>query len=155
MNCYLCGKETDNCNPWGDYICNACVSNINLENKRIHNLKNKDRCIELKNSINKLIKLIETENKGQLPRFYGFLKVMSRNLDICIKGNFEDLDELIPLLKEDWANCWQTPCGLHNWYIHREVYEEQVFMNTQLRKIIDKIEKLMKFKDKKFTLFKK
>ncbi|AOT72328.1 hypothetical protein [Geosporobacter ferrireducens] len=147
MNCCLCGEETDNCNPWGDYICNECMENIYLENNRISNLNDKDRCIELKSSINNLIKIIETENKGPFPRFYSYLKIMSKNLDICIKENFEDLDELIPLLKEDWANCWQIHCGLDDWYIQREEHEEQVKINMLFRKMEHKIEKLMKFKD--------
>ncbi len=146
MNCYLCGKRARNCTPWNDYICDECLEDINIENNRINNLGDKERCVELESSINDLIKLIETENEGLFPKFYDYLKIMKKNLSICIQDNFEDLDELIQLLKEDWANCWQVHCGLDEWYIQREEYVEQVKMNQLLRKIENKIEKLMKFK---------
>jgi len=148
MECYLCGKETTTCTPWGDFICNGCLANIVNEDKRIANLDDKTRCIELKEAIAELIMIIKTEEKGQFPSFFSFLNIMKRNLDICTKSNFEDLDELIQLLKEDWANCWPAHGGLGDWGIYRENYEERLRANEKLRKLESNIEKLMKFKEK-------
>jgi len=148
MECYLCGGEATKCTPWGDFICNECQENIIYEDKRIANLDNRVRCIELRDSINELIMIIEREEKDQLPRFSSYLNIMRRNLDICIKSNFEDLDELIPLLKEDWTSFWQVHTGLGDWYIYRKNYEERLKANEMLRKKVNNIEKLMKFKEK-------
>lgn len=148
MECYLCGKDATTCTPWGDFICNECQENMINEDKRIANLDNRARCIELRESINDLIMIIEREEKDQLPRFCSYLMIMRKNLDICIKSNFEDLDELIPLLKEDWASCWHVHTGLGDWYTYRKNYEERLKVNKILRQEENNIEKLMKFKEK-------
>lgn len=147
MKCYLCSREATTCTPWGDFICNECFENITMENRRITNLDNKTRCIELKEAISDLIMIIEIEDKEPYPRFFSFLKVMRNNLCVCIQNNFESLDELIPLFQEDWGNCWQVHCGLGDWYIYREEYEERLKENKILRNLENKIEKLMKFKE--------
>jgi hypothetical protein len=147
VECYLCGRETTTCTPWADFICNECQENIINEDKCISNLDNGARCIKLKESISDLIMIIERE-AGQLPRFYSCLNIMRRNLNICIESNFEDLDELIQLLKEDWASCWQVHTGLDGWYIYRKNYEERLKANEAVSKVKNNIEKLIKFKEK-------
>jgi len=145
--CYICGKTSDTCTPWGVYVCNTCLTYISDENIRISNLHNKDRLQELHNNISELINLISSESLGDLPRFYSYLSIMKNNIEICINSDYRDMEELRELLKEDWNSCFNLHCGIPDWYIKRDIFEEQLKMNQILKNKTENIDKLMHFND--------
>jgi hypothetical protein len=103
-----------------------------------------DNIIILQKELVDVLVLIEKETKNKYPSFYSYLKLMNKNVEICIKCNFDGINDLYKYLLEDWKEVCDINTGIKNWKIYKDEMDDMAFSNRSFFAKIEEVDKILK-----------
>ena len=97
----------------------------------------------LKQMIDKMLDLLKMYDVFKSAKFQPTLKIISSNIEQCIKHNFDGVEELSRYIYEDWRNVCVGNKGIENWYLNIEDLKQKGKINKTFEEIALSIEKIL------------
>lgn len=106
-------------------------------------------CIRLNIVFEKVIGIIKNKRKTQVDNV---LIKMNKNINICIQYEFDGLDELTDILKEEWKSLFHRE-KMDHYYIEQEDVDEMAKVNIIFQDCITEINSLLGYDSNLISLF--
>ena len=78
----------------------------------------KEQVLFMKQKIDIMINILKCHDCMKSAKFFPVLQIMSNNMDICLKNNFDGIEILETYILEDWRSVCKGENGIENWYFH-------------------------------------
>lgn len=97
----------------------------------------------LKQSIDKLLALLAEYDKNETAKFRSILKIISNNVEECIKYNFDEIEFLSRCVYEDWRYACIGKNGIANWYLDIDDLTLKGKLNEEFEEAALSVEKIL------------
>lgn len=76
-----------------------------------------EQLLLLKQNINEMIIILETYDIYETAKFRPILRIISKNIEQCIRCDFDGINELSTYVYEDWRSVCVGENGIEKWYL--------------------------------------